>query len=321
MTADIRVATFNLENLDWSAARDEQFKRRVAALKPILHDLRPDILCLQEIGAQKATAHAQRSFIALDRLLAGGPFEAYSRATSTRPGSVLPADVHNLAILSRWPICEQRQIHHDIVPKLRWTPLHLSGAESGSLEITFDRPLLYVRVCPPGAPPLHLINLHLRAPRPVPLPSLGPSSRAFAEGQFLAAQKSNGQALEARLFAESLFNCEPGARIAICGDFNADEHEAPMRILLGDHRDDARLLRQLEARLPPERRYSVIHAGRPTLIDHILASRSLALDCIHVEILNQGLQDEVFASEPIEGSLHAPVVASFRTACFGAATD
>jgi len=74
------------------------------------------------IGAQKATAHAQRSFIALDRLLAGGPFEAYSRATSTRPGSVLPADVHNLAILSRWPICEQRQIHHDIVPKLRWTP-------------------------------------------------------------------------------------------------------------------------------------------------------------------------------------------------------
>ena len=150
MTADIRVATFNLENLDWSAARDEQFKRRVAALKPILHDLRPDILCLQEIGAQKATAHAQRSFIALDRLLAGGPFEAYSRATSTRPGSVLPADVHNLAILSRWPICEQRQIHHDIVPKLRWTPLHLSGAEFGSLEITFDRPLLYVRVCPPG---------------------------------------------------------------------------------------------------------------------------------------------------------------------------
>jgi hypothetical protein len=94
-----------------------------------------------------------------------------------------------------------------------------------------------------------------------------------------------------------------------------------MRILLGDHRDDARRLHPLEARLPPERRYSVIHAGRPTLIDHILASRSLALDCIHVEILNQGLQDEVFASEPIEGSLHAPVVASFRTACFGAATN
>ena len=35
------------------------------------------------------------------------------------------------------------------------------------------------------------------------------SSRAWAEGQFVAAQKREGQALEARLFIERLFDNEP----------------------------------------------------------------------------------------------------------------
>jgi endonuclease/exonuclease/phosphatase family metal-dependent hydrolase len=309
---DFRLATFNIENLDWSAAHEEDFQRRLAALQPILHQLRADILCLQEVDAQRPTAHAPRRFIALERLLAGGPLASFHRATSTRSGSDAPADVHNLAILSRWPILARRQIHHDIVPAWRWTPPRENGVAQQPVDIVFDRPLLYVGVALPCGATLHVLNLHLRAPRPTPIPGHAATSRAFAEGYFIAAQKREGQALEARLFIEDLFDRDPDARIAVCGDFNAVAYDAPTRILEGDPRDDARLLHALDARIPARRRYSVIHAGEPALIDHILGSRALARECVDAAIMNRGLQDEVFAPEPIIGSLHAPMVATFR---------
>ncbi len=314
MDFEFRLATFNLENLHWTSARDDDFQRRVRALRPILENLDADILCLQEIGAQKPTAHAARGFFALDRLLADTPLENYNRITSTRSGSEFPADVHNLAILSRFPIIERRQVHHDIVAKWRWAPPLELDVDMAPVEISFDRPILCAMLASPAGPPLHIVNLHLRAPRPAPIPGASTHGRAVAEGQFLAAQKREGQALEARLFIESLFDREPKARIAICGDFNADEHDAPTRILSGDSKDCARFLRALESRVPREQRFSVIHAGKPTLIDHILASPSLAGACVDVSILNQSLQDEVFAQEPIDGSLHAPVTALFRFA-------
>jgi predicted extracellular nuclease len=84
--------------------------------------------------------------------------------------------------------------------------------------------------------------LHLRAPRAVPLQedkaATDSSSRIFVEGQFLAAQKREGQALEARLFVERLFDAKPTARIVVCGDFNSEERDAPTRILRGARDED-----------------------------------------------------------------------------------
>ncbi len=313
----LRLATFNIENLDWSPSHEADFARRAAALRPILEKLNADVLCLQEVHAQKATAHGPRLFHALDRLLAGTPYAGFDRATSRRPGSDSPSDVHNLAILSRWPILERRQIYHDLVPPWRWAPPVEDGVQPEPVEISWDRPLLYACVALPAGAPLHVVNLHLRAPRAVPLASargVG-SARSIVEGQFVAAQKREGQALEARLFVDSLFDREPQARLAVCGDFNADEHDAPTRLLRAPRDEDApsgRTLVALEEVVAPQERYSVIHAGRPTLIDHILASPALALACKNVTILNRGLQDEVFAADPIIGSLHAPVAAAFR---------
>jgi exonuclease III len=54
-----------------------------------------------------------------------------------------------------------------------------------------------------------------------------------------------------------------------------------------------------------------MHAKRPILLDHVLVSEKLAACCESVVILNEGLQDEVTAKEPILGSLHAPIIASF----------
>lgn len=313
-----RLATFNLENLDWSATKPDAFARRTGALRPLLEALDADILCLQEIHAQRIHKRDARQYVALDQLLATTRYAAFHRATTVRPGADVPADVHNLAILSRWPMRARRQIHHDIVARWDWPPpREADGSQSEPVEIVWDRPLLYASIELPNSLALHVVNLHLRAPRAIPVATargLG-SSRAQIEGQFVAALKREGQALEARLFAETLFDAEPNALIAVAGDFNADAHDAPTRLLRGGQDEGAggsRILAPLEERVEPSRRFTVIHAGRPTLIDHLLASPALAAAWRETTILNQGLQDEVYAEEFIDGSLHAPVVATFE---------
>jgi endonuclease/exonuclease/phosphatase family metal-dependent hydrolase len=313
---DLRLATFNLENLDWAATRQGEFERRLAVLQPLMEGLAADVLCLQEVGAQKPHKHSPRAYLALDRLLTNTPYAAYERAASVRPGGDAPADVHNLTILSRWPLRARRQIHHDIVQPWSWPPPREGDVAPEAIRIAWDRPLLYAAIELPGGRLLHVLDLHLRAPRPAPVATARGegSSKAQIEGQFVAAQKREGQALEARLFVETIFDAEPDALIAVCGDFNADEHDAPTRLLRGgdnERQEGPRSLCPLEERVEAGRRYTVMHAGRPKLIDHVLASQSLSADWRETAIFNKDLPDEVFAPEPIEGSLHAPILVRF----------
>ncbi|BBU60886.1 endonuclease [Methylosinus sp. C49] len=315
MAGHFRLATFNIENLDWSPSAQDEFDRRLAVLRPQLAAIDADILCLQEVDAQRETAHAPRRFIALDRLVEGGAYENFFRATTSRPGGDAPADIHNLALLSRWPIVERRQLYHDIIAPWRWTPPAETSARQ-PIDILFERPILYARVMLPDGASLHVLNLHLRAPRAVPLPGEADrkSSRAFAEGQWLAAQKREAQALEARLFVDRIFDVETAPLIAVCGDLNCDAYDAPARILWGAEEAAVgpRSLAPLALRIAERERFTVIHAGRKTLIDQILASPALASRCEEVVISNDGLADEATAQDPILGSLHAPLAARFR---------
>jgi endonuclease/exonuclease/phosphatase family metal-dependent hydrolase len=315
MRETFRLATFNCEHLDWSASKADVFALRCAALRPVLDALDADILCLQEIDAQKRHKHGPRDYLALDYLLEGGRYAGFHRAATRRPETGAPADVHNLVILSRWPIIATRQIHHDYAPRWEWSPPPEEDQQPSALSISWDRPLLYAAIAAQGGL-LHVINLHLRAPRPAPVVTARGkgSSRSRIEGQFVAALKRDGQALEARLFVETLFDADPAARIAVSGDFNADVYETPTRLLRGGadaDTDEPRALVALETRIAPERRHTVIHAGRHVLLDHILASSALAADWRETQILNDGLADEALTEGPVEGSLHAPVVVSF----------
>jgi hypothetical protein len=150
MTVSFRLATFNLENFDVSRGRETELERRIAVLRPILRDMAADVICLQEVDAQRASPHGQRQFLALDHLLCDTVYQSYHHAASVRPGSAMPANVHNLVILSRWPIREQRQLHHDIVAKWSWTPPAEGSSPSPSIEIEWDRPLLYAKISLPG---------------------------------------------------------------------------------------------------------------------------------------------------------------------------
>lgn len=325
----LRIATFNLENLDDRPDLEPAFERRIAVLRPQLLRLDADVLCLQEVNGQRPYDHAPRELRALGKLLDTTPYAAFHGvATTSRSGRGV-ADVHNLVILSRWPIETRWEVRHDFVapPSYRLATALPPATEAQAIE--WDRPILAAAVRPPAGKLLHIVNLHLRAPLAAAIPgqkrapfswrSIG----GWAEGFFMAAVKRTGQALEARLLIERIFDADPGAWIAVCGDFNAEERETPLRVLRADMEDTGnaalahRTLIPLERMLPETRRYTVIHGGRHAMLDHVMVSRALLSRYRHVEVHNEILGDELVAyasGRPSAESYHAPVVAEFALA-------
>jgi endonuclease/exonuclease/phosphatase family metal-dependent hydrolase len=323
----LRIATFNLENLGGGeAGGDGDLDRRIAVLAPQLTALDADILCLQEINGRRPPGGGPRRLQALDRLLAESACADFHRAAST---SVHPdhgaADRHNLAILSRWPLSDVRQIRHETVPPAAYRPVTADPPAQGAQELTWDRPILAARTQPPDGPPIDLLNLHLRAPLAAYVP--GQKDRGtwrsvpgWAEGFFIAAVKRVQQAMAARLEVDRLLDADPDARICVAGDCNAEGREMPLRVLRADPDDvealglAARALAALDDRLPEDRRYTLLHGGRRLMLDHLLASRTLAADLRSVEVHNDALADEVHAEgapdRPL-GSFHAPLAAEF----------
>lgn len=315
----VRVATFNVENLD-EKKRGVSLEARIAVLRPQLLALAADVLCLQECSAH-ALHHGVHELRALDRLVEGTPYATFARAT-TRGASGGPSDKHNLVVLTRLPIAASTQHWHDLVepPVVRLATTTPPRDE----PVRWDRPVLEVRVDCPDGRPLFLFDAHLRAPLAAAIEGQKLSSSAWrstegwAEGYFVAGTKRAGQALEIRRRIERLFDEDPEARVLVAGDLNAEAAATALRILCADVEDTgnaalgARSLFPLEQRLPPERRYSVLHRGRGQMLDHLLASKAIASRCVAVDVLNDGLEDEYeIGSRGIEpvGSLHAPLVA------------
>lgn len=129
------------------------------------------------------------------------------------------------------------------------------------------------------------------------------------------------QALEARLVIERLMDEDPARFIIVAGDFNAEDHETPLRILIGANDDTGngslamRALTALDRSLPGDRRFRVVHHGRAKMPDHILSNWSTLDYFQNIEIHNENLADELVSfgrvrQEP--GSPHAPLVAEFN---------
>lgn len=322
-----RLATFNLENLDDRDSADADFADRAAVLRPQLSRLRADVLCLQEVNAHTVDGkHGPRQPTGLDRLLAGTDYAGYHRVISLNRGGRRAADHHNLVILSRFPILSHAQVWHDLVPPPAVLPVTARppALEAGPVE--WDRPILHAELDLGRGQRLRVVNLHLRAPRAAWLPGQKTdhgrwlSVGGWAEGFYLAAIKRAGQALEARLLVESLFEGDPDALVAVAGDFNADDREAPVRALRGDEEDTgnghlaARALIAVERGIAESQRFSVIHHGRKVMLDHILVSRPLLGRLAGCEIHNEALGDELMGPAQVwrgPDSYHAPMVAEF----------
>lgn len=334
-----RIATFNLESLDTQGRDDVRLQQRIDVLRPQIVRLSADILCLQEVNAQRVPGESQRAFHALDRLLEETPYSLYQRATSHGAGGKA-ADVHNLVILSRYPILEQRELLHQIVP-----PQHYRQAQrttrpetEAADPVTFDRPILLADIALSSGMTLTVANVHLRAPRATALPGeklsamTWASTAGWAEGFFVASLKRNAQALELRLEIDRILDADSRRMIAIAGDLNAQDGETALKILRADEDDTgnsalaSRSLVPMELSLPQQRRFTVVHRGRALMLDHILVTRDLLGRAVSVAVHNETLVDE--APDPLDpfeerdgalelqarlplGSLHAPMVAEF----------
>jgi len=340
----MRIATFNLENLD------HPLGHRLAVLRPALERLEADILCLQEINSQKRPGSRERHLAALDELLDGTPYADYERAATHSLRHSGPMTAHNLVTLSRSPIMETRQVWHDFVPATRMRLCSVSSAtQPGSkneprpegsdiphgsalspagdelIDLRFDRPLLLTRI-ETAHGPLHVINLHLRAPLATSIPNQKQSAftwnaiGSWAEGFYLSGLKRTGQALELRLLIDSVFQVAPDAAVLVAGDFNAEEHETAPRIVIGAPEDTGnaqlapRSMIVLDRAIPPGKRFSVVHNGRPQMLDHMLASHSLYGRFRDIAVHNEPLGDELVGyGRGVEaaGSYHAALIATF----------
>jgi endonuclease/exonuclease/phosphatase family metal-dependent hydrolase len=123
-----------------------------------------------------------------------------------------------------------------------------------------------------------------------------------------------------RISVDRLFDLDPHGAVLVAGDFNAEDHETPLKILVGAEEDTgnghlaSRSLVVLDRSLAGDRRFSVLHHGRPLMLDHILASRSLLGRFRAIEVHNETLGDELVGygkTRHAAGSYHAPLVAVF----------
>jgi predicted extracellular nuclease len=144
----------------------------------------------------------------------------------------------------------------------------------------------------------------------------------WAEGSFLSTMKRMGQALQARMLIDSIFDTHGlDSMIVIAGDFNTDQEEVAFKAICGPVEETgnpahtARVMIPCEINIPESSRYSLIHLGRGVMLDHIFASRPMLKYFRGAEIHNEVLPDESgsFRTDTqFPESDHAPVVAEFN---------
>jgi endonuclease/exonuclease/phosphatase family metal-dependent hydrolase len=326
MPVRLRIATFNLMNLDDRRDHIPSFEERIPILRPQLVRLDADILCLQEVCGQHKSGRKVR-LDAMNRLLECTPYESYKRINTIDPDTKEPFEHHNLVILSRYDIVDHDQYLHEYAPSPRYKKVTAIPEEGEAREISWERPILHAKVRLPNNMVVDVINLHLKSRRPTNIqghkltPRTWKTASGWAEGVFISSMKRIGQALETRILIDRLFDVDLCALIAVCGDFNEEFDEVSIEAIRGDVENTGNMDLAMRVMVPTERnipepaRYSLLHNGKGKMLDHILVSRTMLAYFRGSEVHNELLHDEsiVFASRIFyPESDHAPVIARFK---------
>ncbi|MEM7554228.1 MAG: endonuclease/exonuclease/phosphatase family protein [Cyanobacteria bacterium P01_A01_bin.84] len=326
MSQKLRIATFNLENLDEEEKKKPSLQERIALMRPQLLRLNADILCLQEVNGQE-TKDRPRELLALKKLLKDTPYSEYNFISTTVSGKKDVFNKRNLVILSRFDIAEHNQYKHQFAPPPLYRQVTAEPKPSEAEELTWERPILLAKIKLPNKKILNVINLHLKSKLPSSIPGqkvnrfTWKSSAAWAEGFFLSSMRRVGQALETRILVDKLFDEDEAALVAVVGDFNAEGDEVPTEAICGAVEDtgnsqlSSRVLVPCDRSIPESRRYTLFHQGEGKMLDHLLISRSLMTYYRGVEVHNEVLHDEsiAFATDKLyPESDHAPLIAEFE---------
>lgn len=220
MPIKLRIAAYNLENLDDKPGKRPTLDERIAVMRPQLVRLNADILCLQEINGQEEPGHPRR-LLALERLLASTPYAGYHKVSTMTAEGTQVYDERNLVILSRYEITEHHQYKHDYAPAPSYQKVTAQPEEHEAKEVTWERPVLHAKLELDEDRVLQVINLHLKSKRPSNIPGqrvdryTWKTASGWAEGFFLSSMKRVGQALETRMLIDRLFDEDEDALIVV----------------------------------------------------------------------------------------------------------
>ncbi|MDN5214322.1 endonuclease/exonuclease/phosphatase family protein [Fulvivirgaceae bacterium BMA12] len=321
----LRVATFNLENLDDIVDQSPSLAERIKVLAPQLERLRADILCFQEVHGQEQQ-NEKRQLLALQSLLNATSYATY-HVRHVKTSNDEAYDQRNLVVVSRFPITEVEQYHHDLTPAPAYQKVTAIPDETEAKPVKWERPILYTKIAVREGFELHLINLHLKSRIPSNISGqkinnyTWREAYAWAEGFFISSMKRVGQALEARVLVDRLFDADAAAKIIVCGDFNGHPDEVPVEAIRGrvENTGNPDLIHRemvpAENTIPDSARYTYLYNGRKRLLDHMLISKTLIPYYRNAEIHNEVLHDETIAfalDTKFPESDHAPFVVEFE---------
>jgi exonuclease III len=322
----LRIATFNLENLDDDPGESPTLQQRIEVLRPQLERLEADVLCFQEVHGQE-TAGQPRKLLALEKLLANSAYSQFNIASTMTTNNEV-YDKRNLVIVSRFPLSDVNQVKHEDIYEPLYRKVTAEPKETEAKKITWERPIFYAKATTGGNGfTFHLINLHLKSRNPVNIEGQNSeeywkwkSSAGWAEGFFISSMKRVGQALETRVFVDSIFDADEDAKIVVCGDLNAHPGEVPVEAICGRVENTSnpelnkRVLLTCEDTIPEPARYTFLYHGRKNLLDHTLISKAMLPYYRGAEIHNETLHDESLAfalDTKFPESDHAPFVVEF----------
>lgn len=320
---ELRLATFNLQNLGVRPGEETPELRawlpeHVAALRQMLRRADADAVAFQEV---------------LDPALLAEVLEGlgYTHLALSEPG----ASPLRVGVCSRYPLGTPRpvadRIDLDLSEGDRGLTLRLLGA--------FSRPALEVTWSVPGLE-LGLFVVHWKSKIPSAI-GAGGARKAWeslgqvGQGRLFTDLKRLAQAVEVRRAVDRRLRRDPGACLAVLGDFNDGLDSEGVRIVRGDARA-ARAphlapfeLVPCELAIPADLRFTQIFRGSREMLDHVLVSQALFSRFVGARALNEDLADTEEAPPPPRapargeqagwipdpfrpGSDHAPLVATFR---------
>jgi hypothetical protein len=262
----------------------------------------------------------------LDELLLDTDYAGFHRETTLTTSGEL-YNVRNIVTLSRFPIVNTKLIRDSSGPRPSYQMATAEPEDISAEPVEWERPMLYTQIGVAAGTILHLVNVHLKSKiaSNVPGQKLGPFTwrtvSAWAEGSFISSMKRVGQALQARLLIDDIFDTQGlDSLIAMCGDFNSESDDVPVKTICGHVQETGnpehapRLMVPCENYIPDSARYSLLHLGQGQMLDHIIVSRPLLRFLRGAEIHNEALPDESGAfrqDTKFPESDHAPVVAEF----------
>jgi hypothetical protein len=189
--------------------------------------------------------------VALDALIANTRYATFKRATTlTTQGELF--DMRNLVVLTSLPIIAEQQIRDSQGPRPSYQMATAIPPDPQADPLRWERPIQHVTLDPGNNRTMHVFNLHLKSKIASNIPGQKEdtctwrSPSAWAEGSFISAIKRAGQAFQTHLLIDDVFDNEGDASlVVVCGDFNSDNDDVPVRAICGKVEDTGNLAHDL----------------------------------------------------------------------------